>query len=82
MDSQASTVPTAGPTSLGTLYTTQEVAAMLKVAQRTVQFWIRNRQLPAVRYGHLLRVREADLAAFGEVLVSHTAAADAEHAGA
>jgi excisionase family DNA binding protein len=78
MDSTSSTVPTSGPTSPGTLYTTQEVATMLKVAQRTVQFWIRTRRLPAIRYGHLLRVRQADLASFGEVLHDHTTAA-ADH---
>jgi len=57
--------------STGPLYTTQEVARMLKVSQRTVQDWIREGALPAVRYGRLLRVRQADLEAFGEVLTGH-----------
>jgi len=54
------------------LYTTDEVAKMLRVSQRTVQVWIREGVLTAVRYGRLLRVRQADLANFGEVLTSHT----------
>ena len=57
---------------LGTVYTTQEVATMLKVAQRTIQVWIRDGMLPAVRYGKLLRIRQADLAAFGEVVSKGT----------
>jgi excisionase family DNA binding protein len=51
-----------------TLYTTDEVAAMLRVSQRTVQDWIRSGTLSAVRYGRLLRIRQADLDTFGEVL--------------
>jgi excisionase family DNA binding protein len=50
------------------LYTTDEVAKLLRVSQRTVQVWIRDGMLTAVRYGRLLRIRQADLAAFGEVL--------------
>ena len=53
------------------LYTTAEVAKLLRVSQRTVQVWIREGQLTAVRYGRLLRVRQADLVAFGEVLTGH-----------
>ena len=56
---------------LGQLYTTDEVAKLLRVSQRTVQVWIREGQLTAVRYGRLLRVRQADLANFGEVLTRH-----------
>jgi hypothetical protein len=33
-----------------------------------VQVWIRNGTLTAVRYGRLLRIRQADLAAFGAVV--------------
>jgi excisionase family DNA binding protein len=57
---------------LGEMYTTEEVGKMLKVSQRTVQDWIRSGTLTAVRYGRLLRIRQADLAAFGEVLNQHT----------
>ena len=58
--------------SIGTLFTTDEVARLLKVSQRTVQDWIRSGTLTAVRYGRLLRVRQADLAAFGDVLPRRT----------
>ena len=47
-------------------YTTQEVAHLLKVDQTTVQGWIRDGLLRGVRFGRLWRVRQADLAAFGE----------------
>ena len=57
---------------VGQLYTTDEVAQLLRVSQRTVQGWIRDGQLTAIRYGRLLRVRQADLATFGEVLTKHT----------
>jgi excisionase family DNA binding protein len=53
---------------LGRIFTTAETATLLRVSQRTVQVWIRDGLLTAVRYGRLLRVREADLVAFGEVL--------------
>ena len=73
MDHDATTHVT--PVSpLGRLYKTSEVATMLRVAQRTVEDWIRSGQLKGVRYGRLLRVREADLATFGEVLQGHSAA--------
>ena len=62
----------ADPSIVGPLYTTQEVAKLLRVSQRTVQDWIREGQLTAVRYGRLLRVRQADLLTFGEVLSRHT----------
>ena len=68
MTSEASTVVTADPTTIGPLYTTHEVATMLRVNQRTVQEWIRTGALAAVRYGRLLRIRQADLLTFGEVL--------------
>ena len=62
MEHEPSAVLTADPTMVGTLYTTGEVAKMLRVNQRTVQEWIRSGLLTAVRYGRLLRVRQADLA--------------------
>jgi excisionase family DNA binding protein len=62
---------------VGHLYTTDEVSKMLKVSQRTVQVWIRDGALTAVRYGRLLRIRQADLAAFGEVLDRRTPPAGA-----
>ena len=49
-------------------------------SQRTVQVWIRDGTLTAVRYGRLLRIRQADLAAFGEVLNPHTPTTDATDA--
>jgi excisionase family DNA binding protein len=66
----AAVVTTDSP--VGQLYTTDEVAQLLRVSQRTVQVWIRDGMLTAVRYGRLLRVRQADLATFGEVLTRHT----------
>ena len=57
---------------VGHLYTTDEVAKLLRVSQRTVQDWIRSGTLTAVRYGRLLRIRQTDLAAFGEVLNQRT----------
>ena len=66
----AAVVPT--DPSVGPLYTTDEVAKLLKVSQRTVQEWIRSGTLTAVRYGRLLRIRHDDLAAFGDVLPRRT----------
>jgi excisionase family DNA binding protein len=71
MEYHPSPVVTADP-PVGQLYTTDEVAKLLRVSQRTVQVWIRDGMLTAVRYGRLLRVRQADLATFGEVLTRHT----------
>ena len=75
MEHHPSAVVTADP-PVGQLYTTDEVAKLLRVSQRTVQVWIRDGTLPAVRYGRLLRIRQADLASFGEVLNAHTPPAD------
>jgi excisionase family DNA binding protein len=77
MDDHSAHVVTADPL-VGQLYTTDEVAKLLRVSQRTVQDWIRSGSLPAVRYGRLLRIRQADLAAFGEVVPSRTAAVAAD----
>jgi excisionase family DNA binding protein len=72
MDHPPATVHDAVPPTVGALYTTDEVAKLLRVSQRTVQVWIRSGDLTAVRYGRLLRIRQADLAAFGEVLTKPT----------
>ena len=77
MEFYPSAVVTADPTTGGPLYTTGEVAKMLRVNQRTVQEWIRSGALTAVRYGRLLRIRQADLATFGEVLPRRTPPAGA-----
>ena len=53
---------------IGPLYTVEEVGQLLKVSPRAVQNWVRVGALGAVRYGRLLRIREADLLAFGTVL--------------
>ena len=73
MEHHPSAVVTA-ESPVGQLYTTDEVARLLRVSQRTVQVWIRDGTLTAVRYGRLLRIRQADLAAFGEVLNQRTPA--------
>jgi excisionase family DNA binding protein len=62
----AGSAATASP--VGQLYTVEEVARFLRVSPRAVQVWIRAGRLTAMRYGRLLRIREADLAHFGEVL--------------
>jgi len=66
------------PSVVGALYTTMEVAKMLRVSQRTVQDWIRNGELAAVRYGRQIRVRQADIEAFGEVVSPRDAPAAAQ----
>jgi excisionase family DNA binding protein len=68
MDRHPAAGHAADPAIVGPLYTTEEVAQLLRVSQRTVQDWIRSGTLTAVRYGRLLRIRQADLASFGEVL--------------
>jgi excisionase family DNA binding protein len=65
---------------MGQLYTVEEVARFLRVSPRAVQVWIRSGALTAVRYGRLLRVRQGDLEAFGEVLNPHTGTAPADAA--
>ena len=55
-------------TEVGRVYTTQEVAELLKVTPRTVQEWIRTGKLPAMRYGRVLRIRADDLARFGKAV--------------
>jgi|SoiMetStandDraft_5_1073268.scaffolds.fasta_scaffold589539_1 excisionase family DNA binding protein len=53
------------PPSIGQLYTVQEVATMLRVTYRAVHKWIYEGTLPGVRFGTALRIRQADLEAFG-----------------
>ena len=77
MDHHPTDVVTADPTMVGTLYTTGEVAKLLRVHPRTIQEWIKNGTLTAVRYGKLLRIRQADLASFGEVVNQRTPEAGA-----
>jgi len=55
-------------TEIGRVYTTQEVAELLKVTVRTVQDWIKRGKLPATRYGRVLRIRADDLARFGKAV--------------
>ena len=76
MDEHPSTVATPEP-PMGQLYTVEEVARFLRVTQRAVQVWIKRGELTAVRDGRLLRVRQADLATFGEVLNQRNAPAAA-----
>jgi excisionase family DNA binding protein len=61
---------------MGQLYTPEEVAGFLRVTPRAVQLWIKRGELPAVRYGRVLRIRQADLVAFGAVLNQPTSPAD------
>jgi excisionase family DNA binding protein len=78
MHQQPATMATADSPVVGQLYTTQEVAKLLRVNQRTVQKWIKARALTVVRYGTLLRIRQEDLAAFGEVVPRRTPPGAAE----
>jgi excisionase family DNA binding protein len=72
MEHHPSAVVTPESPIIGPLYTTADVAKLLHVSQRTVQDWIRSGTLTAVRYGRLLRIRQADLATFGEVVNQRT----------
>ena len=78
MPATSLTITPADATVVGQLFTTQEVATLLRVSQRTVQDWIREGALPAMRYGRLLRIRQADLAAFGQAVDQAAAPASAE----
>jgi len=42
----------------GAIYTTKEVAAILKVSRRAVQWLIKQRRLKAIRLGNGYRVRQ------------------------
>ena len=80
MDQRETETITAAAPPIGPFYTTDEVAKLLRVSQRTVQVWIRSGTLTAVRYGRLLRIRQADLATFGEVLPRRSPPAQATDA--
>jgi excisionase family DNA binding protein len=47
-----------------TFVTITEVAERLNVCERTVRRWIDSKALPAHRLGRLVRISQADLAAF------------------
>jgi len=51
-------------TPVGVLYTTDEVAQLMKTTRRTVQRWIREEKLKAVEVGGQYRVRQEALLAF------------------
>jgi excisionase family DNA binding protein len=51
-------------TAVGVLYTTDEVAQLMKTTRRTVQRWIREGKLKAIEVGGQYRVRQEALAAF------------------
>ncbi len=61
MKHDAAPVPAVDPAIVGTVFTTEEVALMLKVSQRTVQDWIRSGILTAVRYGRLMRFKRTNV---------------------
>jgi excisionase family DNA binding protein len=77
MEKPLAAVAPADPT-VGVLYTTQQVAKMLQVSQGTVQNWVHTGLLQAVRYGRIVRIRQEDLAAFGEVVPRRTPPGAAE----
>jgi excisionase family DNA binding protein len=80
MQPDEAAILSADPTRVGTLYTTGEVAKLLRVHPRTIQEWIKRGTLTAVRYGKLIRIRQADLVTFGEVLNQHPTTTDATDA--
>jgi excisionase family DNA binding protein len=51
-------------TDVGVLYTTDEVAQLMKTTRRTVQRWIREGKLQAVEVGGQYRVKQDALVAF------------------
>jgi excisionase family DNA binding protein len=51
-------------TPVGVLYTTDEIATLMKTTRRTVQRWIREGKLKAVEVGGQYRVRQDALVAF------------------
>lgn len=56
--------PTISP--IGTVYLTSEIARFLRVNERTVQRWIREKKLKAIPAGGGYRVTENDLMEFLE----------------
>ena len=73
MATESLSITPVDPLLLDRLYTTEEVARILRVSQKTVQMWIRAGTLPAMRYGRLWRIRQVDLVAFGEVFTTDAA---------
>ena len=57
MATESLSITPVDPLLLDRLYTTEEVARILRVSQKTVQMWIRAGTLPAMRYGRLWRIR-------------------------
>ena len=55
------------PPNIEPLYTTEQVARLLRVSQRCVQVWIRDGVLPGARCGRLWRIHESDLLEFVKV---------------
>ena len=53
-----------GPKPSSRFLTIHDVAERLGVCERTVQRWITDGQLVAHKFGHLVRISEADLALF------------------
>jgi excisionase family DNA binding protein len=78
MNTETPTTGSAALTTGSTLYKTAEVATILRVSQRTVQEWIHTGALRALRYGKLLRIRQEDLDAFGEIVGQRPAPAEAD----
>jgi excisionase family DNA binding protein len=64
------------PAAVGPLYTQAEVAQMMRVTVRTVQYWVRRGALPALRYGRSTRIRQADLVHCGVVVPHRPAPAE------
>jgi excisionase family DNA binding protein len=62
------------PSAIGPLFTIQEVARMLRVDPKLVRRWISRGELSAIRYGTQVRIHEAAVVAFGEVLTATTPA--------
>ncbi len=56
MATESLSITPVDPSLLDRLYTTEEVARILRVSQKTVQMWIRAGTLPAMRYGRLWRI--------------------------
>jgi excisionase family DNA binding protein len=78
MPEDLSTETAPDPTTIGPLLTQGEVAAMMRVTVRTVQYWVAHGDLPALRYGRSTRIRQADLVHCGVVMPRRTTPAGAD----
>jgi putative molybdopterin biosynthesis protein len=58
--------PSPPKNQIGTLYTTEEVASILKQNIRTVQRMIKDKKLPAYRVGRKYKIKESELMNFLE----------------